>query len=85
MGEKSIQEAQRVLLAEGEALKTLASKLDKTFSDVIEKLKNIKGRVIVSGMGKSGHVDARLRPRWHRPEHPPISCTPAKPATAIWA
>ena len=60
MQDKSIQEAQRVLLAESEALKTLATKLDKTFSDVIEKLRHIKGRVIVSGMGKSGHVGRKI-------------------------
>jgi hypothetical protein len=30
---------------------------------------------VVSGMGKSGLVDKRLRPRWQARVHPPFFCT----------
>lgn len=60
MTNKTIEEAKRVLIAESDALKTLADKLDDNFSNAIEKIKTIKGRVIVSGMGKSGHVGRKI-------------------------
>jgi len=57
---KIIEEAKRVLHAESDALKTLAEKLDGNFSAAIEKIKSVTGRVIISGMGKSGHVGRKI-------------------------
>ncbi|MEL7389002.1 MAG: KpsF/GutQ family sugar-phosphate isomerase [Pseudomonadota bacterium] len=52
--------ARKVLEVETEALARLRSELSEGFDDVVENLLEIEGRVIVSGMGKSGHVAAKI-------------------------
>jgi arabinose-5-phosphate isomerase len=48
--------ARRVLTTAGEALTRLAEALNGDFSHAVGLMLAAKGRVIVSGMGKSGHV-----------------------------
>lgn len=50
----------RVILSEAEALSELAGTLDGSFSDAVELLAQTTGRVIVSGIGKSGHVGRKI-------------------------
>lgn len=50
----------RVLATEAEALTKLSASLDATFDDAIAVILACEGRVIVSGMGKSGHVAAKI-------------------------
>jgi arabinose-5-phosphate isomerase len=52
--------AKRVLTLEGEALSALAASLDARFTAAIEVMLKCKGRVIVSGMGKSGLVARKI-------------------------
>lgn len=52
--------AERVLRMEADALGTLASTLDGTFSRALDLLAGISGRVVVTGMGKSGHVARKM-------------------------
>lgn len=52
--------ARRVLGSASEALMALSAALDGEFSRAIEILLAAKGRVIVSGMGKSGHVARKV-------------------------
>lgn len=52
--------AQRVFDYAGEAIKALGEALDGEFSRAVDTLLSIKGRVIVSGMGKSGHVARKI-------------------------
>jgi arabinose-5-phosphate isomerase len=52
--------ATHVLLAEGEALKTLADTLGDSFVKATETIMACKARVIVTGMGKSGHVARKI-------------------------
>ncbi|MDP3197500.1 SIS domain-containing protein [Tabrizicola sp.] len=51
---------QRVIRREAGALKTLADALDDSFAKAVGLLMAAKGRVIVSGMGKSGHVARKI-------------------------
>ncbi|MCU0902337.1 MAG: KpsF/GutQ family sugar-phosphate isomerase [Tabrizicola sp.] len=51
---------QRVIRREAEALTTLAGALDDGFVRAVKLLMEAKGRVIVSGMGKSGHVARKI-------------------------
>ena len=51
---------QRVILSEAEALENLARSLDDRFSQAVDLLINAKGRIIVSGMGKSGHIARKI-------------------------
>ena len=52
--------AANVLFAEGDALKVLGNALNDSFLKAVELMKNCKGRVIVTGMGKSGHVARKI-------------------------
>ena len=52
--------ARRVLRTEIAGLEALAAGLDEAFAAAIEKLATIKGRVTVTGMGKSGHVARKI-------------------------
>lgn len=52
--------AKRVLSTEAEALTTVASSLDYTFVGAVDLIAACSGRVIVSGMGKSGHVGTKI-------------------------
>ncbi len=50
----------RVLEVEAEALKRQAAELDGAFSQAVETLHKIKGRVVCTGVGKSGHVARKI-------------------------
>ena len=52
--------ARRVLRIEAEAVAALAEKLDGQFSRAIELILSCHGRVIVSGVGKSGHIARKI-------------------------
>lgn len=51
---------QRVIRREAEALAMLADSLDGAFTAAVEMILRAEGRVIVSGMGKSGHVARKI-------------------------
>ena len=50
----------RVIAAEADALTTLADALDDNFAAAVGLLLQAQGRVIVSGMGKSGHIARKI-------------------------
>jgi arabinose-5-phosphate isomerase len=52
--------ARRVLALASEALTSLSDTLDGAFTAAVSTLLAAKGRVIVSGMGKSGHVARKI-------------------------
>jgi arabinose-5-phosphate isomerase len=52
--------ARQVLTTEAEALQTLAAALDDRMERAVTLLAEATGRVIVSGMGKSGHVARKI-------------------------
>jgi len=52
--------ARRVLALESEALSALAASLDDRFATAVSLLAGATGRVVVSGMGKSGHVARKI-------------------------
>lgn len=53
-------EARRVLTLESEALEQLAHTLDESFEKAVSLLVNTNGRVILSGIGKSGHIANKI-------------------------
>ncbi|EYD76719.1 Arabinose 5-phosphate isomerase [Rubellimicrobium mesophilum DSM 19309] len=59
-GASTVDTARRVLRTESEALRLLADDLPEDFDRVVELLLRTQGRVIVSGMGKSGHVSRKI-------------------------
>jgi arabinose-5-phosphate isomerase len=52
--------ARRVLDYAVEAIEALGKSLNGDFSRAVDVLFNVKGRVVVSGMGKSGHIARKL-------------------------
>ena len=52
--------ARRVIAREAEALIMLGHALDGSFTAAIDLIMAVKGRVIVSGMGKSGHIARKI-------------------------
>ncbi len=52
--------ARRVLRLEAEALRTMSDALDGSFTKALEILFAVTGRVVVTGMGKSGHVARKI-------------------------
>lgn len=55
-----LQEGKRVLKQEAEALEILSQNLGESFIHAVQILDSIQGRIIVSGMGKSGHVARKI-------------------------
>jgi arabinose-5-phosphate isomerase len=55
-----IAQGKRVLAQEIKGLEALAESLGADFAKAVECISNIKGRVIVTGMGKSGHVARKI-------------------------
>ena len=52
--------ARQVLDIEADALRTLSTRLDLGFADAVHLVLACKGRVVVTGMGKSGHVGCKI-------------------------
>jgi arabinose-5-phosphate isomerase len=52
--------ARRVIAREADALVMLGAALDETFTRAVDLILTAKGRVIVSGMGKSGHIARKI-------------------------
>ncbi len=52
--------ATRVLRIEAEALVALAGTLDERFGQAVELMANAEGRVVITGMGKSGHIGKKI-------------------------
>jgi arabinose-5-phosphate isomerase len=50
----------RVLRTEAEALFALADALDGRFEQAVERLAQTRGRTVVTGMGKSGHIGRKI-------------------------
>lgn len=56
----TIAVGRRVLETEAEALGRMAAELDAPFAQAVETLFTARGRVICTGMGKSGHVARKI-------------------------
>ena len=56
----TLDTARRVLRTEAEGLQSLADHLPADFVEVVKLLLQARGRVIVSGMGKSGHIARKI-------------------------
>ncbi len=55
-----LETARRVIRIETDALAALGNSLDARFDRAIELLINAKGRIIICGMGKSGHIARKI-------------------------
>ena len=58
--DQALQLARETLDIEAQALMGLKSRLDSRFSQAVQMMLNVKGRVVVTGMGKSGHIGSKI-------------------------
>ena len=58
--ERAIATGRRVMATEAQALGLFAVQLGDAFADAVELMLSARGRIIVSGMGKSGHVAHKI-------------------------
>lgn len=56
----SIEDAKKVLEIESEAVRNLMEQLDDNFPKAVDLISKCKGRVIVTGMGKSGLIGRKI-------------------------
>jgi arabinose-5-phosphate isomerase len=59
-GEAALELARKVLSIEAEAVRALIERLDGRFLEALDLILHRKGRVLVSGMGKSGHIARKI-------------------------
>lgn len=58
--ERRLAIGRRVLEIEADALSYFATTLSTAFAEAVTALLAVKGRIIVSGMGKSGHIGVKI-------------------------
>jgi arabinose-5-phosphate isomerase len=57
---QALQLARDTLDIEAQALLGLKDRLDERFAQAVQLMLNVKGRVVVTGMGKSGHIGRKI-------------------------
>lgn len=55
-----LSEAKNVISNEINGIQEVAEKLDSTFEELIQTISQSKGRVVMCGMGKSGHIAKKI-------------------------
>ena len=58
--EKMLDLAAQVLTIEAQALLALRAKLGQGFIAAVQAILNVRGRIVVMGMGKSGHIGRKI-------------------------
>jgi arabinose-5-phosphate isomerase len=58
--DQALQLARETLDIEAQALMGLKSRLDARFSQAVQMMLDVQGRVVVTGMGKSGHIGSKI-------------------------
>ena len=59
-GEGALELARRVLMIEADAVRALVERLDERFLTAVALILERSGRVVVSGIGKSGHIARKI-------------------------
>lgn len=55
-----INRATECLQCEAEAVKALIPRLDESFMRAVEAIRDCKGKIVVTGVGKSGHIGSKI-------------------------
>ena len=79
-----IAEARQVFDIEIESLQKVRDELDENFSRLVKAIRECRGRVILTGIGKSGHVAKKIAATLSSLGTPLIICTRQKEPTGIW-
>lgn len=57
---KTVHEGRTILQQEAEAIRMISDRLDENFSRAVELMRSCTGKIIVSGMGKSGIIGQKI-------------------------
>lgn len=57
---EQLREAREIIRREATALTELSAKLDTRFCDAVDLIDKCSGRVVVTGMGKAGHIGQKV-------------------------
>lgn len=76
--ENDLAAGSRVLRMEATALEGLAHALDGGFVKALDLLENVRGRVVVTGMGKSGHIARKIASTFASTGTPALFVHPAE-------
>ncbi len=60
MPNKDIESARRTIDKEVDALRIMENELDDNLTKALDMIQSAKGRIIVTGMGKSGHIGKKI-------------------------
>lgn len=63
----------------------MSERLNGAFTAVVQRILQLPGRVVVMGMGKSGHVGRKVAATLASTGTPAFSCILLRPVTATWA
>ena len=55
-----LQEAKKIIRTEAIAVEDLSQQLDQSFVEVVKAIHESEGKVVVTGVGKSGHVGEKM-------------------------
>lgn len=55
-----VNKAKEKILAEAEALKVVSDEVDEAYAETIKAILECKGRVIITGLGKTGHIGKKI-------------------------
>lgn len=81
----SVEHGKRVLEIEARAIANLIDRLDHRFSQAVDVLFACTGKVVVSGMGKSGLIGQKIAATLASTGTPAFFLHPQKAYTATWA
>ncbi len=78
MSNSLLQSAKEVILTEAQAITQLANQLDQSFVDACKLIQNCTGKVILIGMGKSGHIGNKIAATFASTGTPAFSVHPGE-------
>lgn len=74
----SLELARRVLLIEADAIRELVDRLDESFERAVALVSECRGRVVVTGMGKSGIIGRKIAATLNSTGTPSLYLNPAE-------
>lgn len=78
------KELKKVLDIEAAAILKTKSRIDGDFEKAVGYMLACKGKIVISGIGKSGLIGQKIAATLSSPGRPRYSCIPRKPRTATW-
>jgi len=78
VSDRDLAEARRVFEIEARAILKLKDRLDKNFVQALELMANCRGKIVVTGMGKSGQVGRKISSTLSSTGSPSVFLHPAE-------